>query len=359
MSDSKSQRIVLLNHLRCRSATRTKKYEAPRHPALHLLRDISSRASNTAWAIEFEGLAEDKNKFKSENDRLAAGSMLPALRLRRASIDEPTQSAAGYVSLLFEHLDPSRRSFQVVDLDSYQGREIEAKKREAGSISAHVVVQIPPAGAFDDGMYRCVIESASPITRSRIEWFLCRQVLRTAPEWTFPVTIQKKTKVVTENFNYTPKLELLADVSRKLGAGTTVGQSLSHLVFTKRSERQSVGAQVDIKDKDFLADVRLRVGASQGPPDERERLGWAAQLRQVYEQRGYKTKIYFRSAQGDVLGGPVQHHQIDSAQDLLLCPRDYIAKPDGYKPWSNDLDATTVKDMIALLKKDKLWERTK
>src|SRR5262249_5089724 len=161
----------------------------------------------------------------------------------------------------------------------------------------------------------CVIESASPITRSRIEWFLCRQVLRLTPEWQFTVTTEQKGKPATKSYLYTPKLELLADVSRRLGAGTTVGQTLSHLVFTKRSEKQSVAGKVDIKDRDFLADVRLRVGANQGPADEQERLLWATKLRQDFEERDYKTKVYFKSAQGDVLGGTVQHHQIDSAQD--------------------------------------------
>ncbi len=359
MSEVKPQRIVLLNHLRSRSATRAKGHDAPRLSGLSLLRDVADRAEKTKWGIEFEGLAEDKNKFKTEDDRVAAGAKYPALRLRRSSIIEPTKTEEGRVALLFEHLDPGRRSFQVVNLDNFHGREIEANKREAGSLSAHVVIRVPKAGAYDDGMYRCVIESASPITRSRIEWFLCRQVLRLVPEWKFTVTEQKKAKPITKNYHYTPKLELLADVSRALGAGTTAGQTLSHLIFAKRSEKQSVGAKTDIKDQDFLADVTLRVGASQGPADEKERLGWAATLRSAYEQRGYKTKIYFRSAQGDVLGGAVQHHQIDGAQDLLLCPRDFIDRPDDHKPWSNDLDGKTVADMTALLEKDKLWERTK
>ncbi|WP_147148386.1 hypothetical protein [Reyranella soli] len=320
---------------------------------------IAERAAKTKWAIEFEGLAEDKDKFKSEDARIAAGTTYPALRLRRSAINEPTKTQEGYITLLFEHLDPARRSFPVVNIDNFEGREIEAQKREAGSMSAHVVIQLPKHGAYDDGMYRCVIESASPITRSRIEWFLCRQVRRLVPEWTFQVTEQKKGKPITKTYHYTPKLELLADVSRHFGAGTTAGQKLSHLVFTKRSEKQNIGGKTAIKDKDFLADVTIRVGASQGPADEKERLDWAAQLRAIYDERGYKTKIYFKSARGDVLGGSVQHHQLDSAQDLLLCPRDFIDRPDNHKSWSNDVDDKTVADMIALLRKDKVWEHTK
>jgi hypothetical protein len=359
MGEISPQRIVLLNHLRSRSVTRAKGHGAPQHTGFSLLRDIADRAAKTKWGIEFEGLAEDKDKFKSEDDRLAAGSTYPALRLRRSLITEPTKSKEGYVALLFEHLDPARRSFQVVNIDNFEGREIEAKKREAGSLSAHVVIQIPKTDAYDDGMYRCVIESASTITRSRIEWFLCRQIRRLVPEWKFTVSEQKKGKPVTKTLHYTPKLELLADVSRKLGAGTTAGQKLSHLVFSKRSEKQTVGGKTAIKDKDFLADVTIRVGANQGPADEKERLGWAAQLRSAYDERGYTTKIYFKSAQGDVLGGSVRHHQLDSAQDLLLCPRDFIDRPDNHKPWSNDLDEKTVADMIALIEKDKIWEHTK
>ena len=73
MVEVKPQRIVLLNHLRSRSITRAKGYEAPRHTGLSLLRDIADRVQKTKWAIEFEGLVEDKNKFKSEDDRVAAG----------------------------------------------------------------------------------------------------------------------------------------------------------------------------------------------------------------------------------------------------------------------------------------------
>lgn len=358
MTDEKAQRIVLLNHLRSRSVTRAKE-QAPSHAGAELLTEIVARALETKWAIEFEGLAEDKDTFKSEDERIVAGLTLPALRLRTGSVQAPSKTKEGYFSLLFEHLDPSRRSFQVVNLDSFEGREIEARKREAGSTSAHVVIRVPKLGGYDDHMYRCVIESASPITRSRIEWFLCRQIRRLAPEWAFPVTYMKKDKPKTKTYQYTPKLELLADVSRKLGAGSTAGQKLSHLVFTVREEKQSVGQKTLIKHKDFLADVTHRISASQGPASEADRLTWAGQLQAYYESLGFKGRVYFRSAQGDLIGGSVQHHQLDGAQDLLLCPRDYIAKPDNHKPWSDGLDSQTVDDMIALIEKDKLWEHTK
>jgi hypothetical protein len=108
--------------------TRPKGHGAPQHPGFSLLRDIADRADKTKCGIEFEGLAEDKNKFKSEDDRLAAGSTYPALRLHRSLITEPTKSKEEYIALLFEHLDPARRSFQVVNIDNFEGLEIEVKR---------------------------------------------------------------------------------------------------------------------------------------------------------------------------------------------------------------------------------------
>lgn len=358
MVDTSEKRIVLLNHLRSRSTTRAKE-EAPIHAGAELLSDLLARALETKWAIEFEGLAEDKDTFKSEDARIAAGLELPALRLRTGEVRAPTKTQEGYFCLLFEHLDPSRRSLQVVNIDNHEGREIEARKREAGCVSAHVVIQVPKLNGYDERMYRCVLEPVSPITRSRIEWFLSRQVRRLAPEWTFPVTFMKKGKPASKSYHYTPKLELLADVSRKLGAGTMVGRKLSHLVFTKRETKQSVGQKTRVKDTDFLADVTHRVGANQGPPDEADRLTWAEELRAGYESIGWKARVYFRSAQGDLIGGSVQHRQLEGAQDLLLCPKEYIEKPANHKQWSEGLDNSTVNDMIALIEKDSLWEHTK
>lgn len=353
-SEQEQQRIVLLNHLRSRSVSRApSEYQPPSLSGLELVLGIIKRGKH---AIEFEDLVERDGW--TDDQRLAAGRLYRALRLRRTQFDPPSRKAPGYAVLLFELLEPDRRTFQVVDVDTFRGRELAAERSEAGSLSAHVVVRFPPEGGYDNGMYRCAIETASPITRSRIESFLNRQIRRLAPEWTFQVEIPLKRKVKTKTYQYVPKLELLADVARALPAASEGDRFLSHLIFTKRGEMQSIGTRSHVKERDFHADVTLRINAKEGPEDEAERVNWAAELRTWYEFRGYKAKIFFRNSVGGVLGGKM-HHQIEGAQDLLLCPKEFIPKPENFKPWCDRIDASTTADMKELLEKDELWEHTK
>lgn len=321
---------------------------------MELVRSIMKRGTH---AIEFEGLAEKDNW--SDDERLLAGRHYPALRLRRSSFQPPDEEVPGYAALLFEHLDPMRKTFQVVDVATFDGRELAAEKTEAGSLSAHVVIRFPEKGGYDDGMYRCAIESASPITRTRIESFLGRQIRRLVPEWTYQVDVEKKTRTVQKSYHFSPKLELLSDVSRLLTAGASSERHISYLKFTKRNERQSIGGKTEIKDQELFADVELTIKSTQLPEDNDERADLAAKLIAMYRDRGFKPKIYWRNASGGIIGGEITHHQIEGAHDLLLCPKEFIVVPAGHKPWTDKFDRGTVVQMKALLDKDELWERAK
>ena len=89
---------------------------------------------------------------------------------------------------------------------------------ERGALSAHVVVRLP-IEQYDDGSYRCAIEAVHSIPRRVIENFLCRQLRRqaAADELEFSVKqFGKKGKIVERNYRYYPRLELFADIGRKI-----------------------------------------------------------------------------------------------------------------------------------------------
>ena len=186
-----------------------------------------------------------------------------------------------YATLLFEFIDQSKRSFSVVDIQELVGREISGKASERGSRSAHMVVRLP-IKQYDDGSYRCAIEVAHSITRSDIENFLCRQLRRqaSADQASYTVTsTNKKGNPKERIYRYTPRLELFADIGRKIDFAISGGRELAHMTFTKRHERRSIGKQTEIMHKDVIADVQLRVSAKQGPEDPEERLSWLAKVR--------------------------------------------------------------------------------
>jgi hypothetical protein len=160
--------------------------------------------------------------------------------------------------MLFEFIDDSQKSFPFVDLETFAGREISGKALERGASCAHVVIRLPSDGDFDDGNSRCAFEMVSPTTRMAVERFLNRQIRRDG-EWEFSVTsVDKKSKrPMTKDYRYHGKFDLVADLSRKLAHGAADGKSLSQIVFTKRSERQSVGQQTEVRHEEVIADIEV------------------------------------------------------------------------------------------------------
>lgn len=356
MANDDQQRIVLLNHLVSRSTSRAPKPVTPPKMAALPFFQLLHKRWMAGYAIEFDRLPDTDDM--DELTRITKGRAHTALRLRRMTIEEPAKTQPGYVSMLFELLDQQRRSFPVVHLENFEGRELSADTNETGGLSAHVMVRLPVAGEFDVGVYRCVVESVAHITRSRVESFMTRQMKREA-EWTFKAEGKKGKKNVMKDYAYTPRMELHGDVARALSAGAAGNRILSHLLFTNRAEKRSIGEKVEVKEIDFVADVKVKVSAKQGPTDEAEKATWFSRVRSHFETLGYTTEVFFRSdANRSVVGGGL-HHQIEGAQDLLLCPKEYITQGADHKQWHDDFHAATLKEMKALLDRDELWERKK
>jgi hypothetical protein len=120
------------------------------------------------------------------------------------------------------------------------------------------------------------------------------------------------------SYQYRPTLELHAEVGRKLSLGT--GGELTHMLFTKKADRQSIGVETDVDHEDILADVEIRVSARQGPQDPEEKKHWFERIRGFYRGLGYESRVFYRHAKGRTLSGQVHAAEADAA-DLLRSTR--------------------------------------
>ncbi len=350
------QRFVLLNRLVSRSSTRARQeHHLPTHGAEELLRLVEARLQ-AGLAVEFLNCVDHRD----ETVRIANGQGHDFIRMRQIAFSEGER--ARYATLLIEHVDSRVRSFPVVHTVTYRGRELAGDDEERGASASHLVVRLPLSGAYDDGAYRCAIEAVpGGVTRGLIETSLCRQLRRhcTAEGWTFSATTyDRRKKPKTQEYKYHPKLELHADVGRKLGEIVAGGRTLTHMLFTKRSEKQSIGEPTSVKHQDFLADIEIKVSAKQAPADPEEKAGWLASIRQTYEERGFETKLYYRYAQGGLLAGSL-HHDVAGATDLLICPKEIIFLTEQPKRWRDTICPEISAQMMALVDRETLWERAR
>lgn len=349
------QRIVLLNRLVSRSVSQAPEdIDAPTHGLRELLGLIEQRR-RAGEEVEYLG-AEDSD---DEQDRRARGAGHNFIRLRAFKLVKNADGSED-AAMLLEHLNENDRAFPVVNRKTLGGREIAGEPEERGAASAHMVVRIPRADAADHGSYRCVIESQSPISRSMIESYLCKQLRRhvkAAGGWTFEVAESERGKKAKKKvYKYHPRLELFADFGRQ--QKVTGDRVLSHMVFTKRAEKQNLGRGADVVHQDVVADVKLRISAKQGPDEKGKLATWATGIRAWYENRGYKAKLYFRHPDGALLGGDM-HEAVAHAADLFMCSREPISLSSAPKRWRETIHAETVEKMQELLSKDALWERAK
>jgi len=359
MTNEGPQRFVLLNRLVSRSATRApEEHKPPMIPGAQLLEAIERRRSSGS-AIEFLGLVEtERDAEKGDKARIRSGKGHDFILLRQMKFEE--RSPWKFATLLLEFVDESRRSFSVVHTQNLTGREIAGADEERGSRSTHMVVRLP-IKQYDDGSYRCAIEVAHSIPRNAIEHFLCRQLRRQAAQdgLTFGVKLAgKKGKSVEREYRYNPKLELFADIGRKIDFALSGGRELAHMTFTKRSEKQSIGKPTTVAHQDLYADVELKVSAKQGPEGPAERIAWLSAVRSAYEMRGYETRMYYRHLNGGILSGQV-HHALAGATDLVMCQKELISLKREPKEWYPKIDNEINEQMITLLSTDDLWERTK
>lgn len=350
MAESDFQRIVLLNRLVSRSLSRApEEHKPPIHGALELLQLIDKRRAKK-WAIEYiNALDDDDEQVRAQN-----GVGHNFLRLRHCRFEE--KNGFRYAILLFEFIDQGVTSFPVVHTATFTGREIAGEDEERGATAAHFVIRMPGKDGYDDGSYRCALETVSPITRRDIESFLSRQIRRVGG-WTFSVDIPGKKKTTTKVYSYHPRFNLFADIGRRL-AGIGDDRILNYVLFTKRSEKQAVGKATAVIHKDVYADVDLRISARQGPQEPEEQGKWVDALRQAYKERGFESRLYYRHINGGTLSGEV-HQAVDGAADIMMCPKEIISLTKKPKRWTSTINSEVAESIITLLDNDDLWERDK
>jgi hypothetical protein len=314
--------------------------------------DALDRRRKGGFAIEFLGIRD--NGEWTEKQRMAAGKGYDFVALRDYQIEK--LNGRSFAKLLFEYVDQTQRAFPVVDTGTFKGRELSGEESERGATAAHVVVRLPAENEYDDGSYRCTVEAAHYLNRADIERFTCRQLRRAYAGQKFGVTVARKDKKpASKEYAYWPRLELFADVSRKINFATDGGKYLSHMVFTKRQERKSIGKPTSVKHEDVIADVEYKVLAKQGPGDPKLLTQWANSVRSFFETEGFESRLYYRSVGGGVLSGNV-HKAVAGASDLLMCPREVINLTAAPKSWQARLSKQVTDAMIELLEKDSLWE---
>jgi hypothetical protein len=158
------------------------------HGAFDLLEIIEKRRAAKV-AIEYLGALDDDDEKKRANNGMGHNW----LRLRHMRLEE--KGDYRYATMLFEFVDQGVWSFPVVHTTNFTGREIAGEEDERGATAAHVVMRMP-IKAYDDGTYRCAIESMPSIARKDVDGFLSRQIRRYADsvELAFEVDLPPKGK---------------------------------------------------------------------------------------------------------------------------------------------------------------------
>lgn len=346
------QRIVLLNWLLSRSVTRApQEYTPPTHGIDELL-DFLEHRWRSGIAYEYIGaLAEIE---EDQENSIPDGNVIRLRQIKRSQ-----DQFYHYATLLFEYIDDHAKSFPVVSKKTFTGREISGAVEERGAASAHLAIRWGKDRIADRGQYRCAIEAVSSITRRNIEFFLSKQLRRYAREekFTFSVNIQKKRKSIPRAYAYRPKVDLVADVGRTLAGPEMIGRELSQIVFLKRYSKESVAVAADVRHKEFIADLEVKVSGKQAPKDPAEQKTWLSSLKDHYNNLGYEAKIYYRHHRGALLSGAI-HEAVDGAADLLFCPREHISLPTPPRRWEDAINDTVATALIAVLNSDGLWVRT-
>lgn len=354
------ERFVLLNRLVSASRSRAPvEHKPPLVEGEELVTALKER-QEAKGAIEFFGKTDtEREADETDAERVARCAGLDFIWLRQIRISK--RGAYKYAALLLEFVDQSKTKFSVVDTDSLKGRDISGGKNERGGISAHVVIRLP-ISQHDDGTYRCAIEQAPSINRGVIETFICRQLRRWAHEneLTYEVhTPDKRTgKATVKEYRYTPRLELMADIGRSISFATASGRELAQMVFSKRSEKRSIGGKDHVVDEEVLADVEIRIAAKQGPSDAEERYKWLSKIRSSFEKSGYTTRLIYKQINGGTISGKV-HEALAGATDLVICPKELMTLKHEPRDWYAEFDEDVIDQMIAFLDKEGLWQRAK
>ena len=352
-----TRRVILLNWLVSRSVTKARDATPPTHSAHELVDVLRGRFMNH-FTIEFLGVAASKLKDETDEvQRIASNRGKSCIRLSDIRILE-TESFK-YVTMLFKYINAAAKGFSVENIIDFEGREVEGTDQERGVIAAHVSIRLPlNESQLDLGSYRCTLDAASPLTRSAIENFLCRQLRRHA-DWEFSVVSQggRRKRPITKTLKYTPRLELHTDVGQQMTAGVPAGGELSSMVFTKRSERQTLAPAAEVRHEDILANIEIKISARQAPVDPVERANWIEWIRQHYTSAGFESKLYYRHLNGEVVGGEV-HHAVEGAADIFICPKEYLDVSVPFKSYKSQVNEEIAQGMKNILDEDRLWMRS-
>lgn len=357
--DNKFTQLVLLNNLLLSSKSRAPEPHAPPLHELHELLQILENRAKGNIAVERPGLRDLDGESDKERNARALNRDLIRIREIRLAEDQEWR----YAYLLVDHVDAGTRSFPVLNVTTFQGRDLSANEDERGSSTAHVAIRYPNGNSYDNGTYRCTIEHVPKVSRTLIEYVISRQLKRHAQDnkWTFTASVTRKgaRSPKEKSYKYYPSLQLAANVGQKVG-GALQGRTLSHMIFVKKQEKQDIGKKSTIKSTELTlnVEVQVRVNAKQGPSDETQKRSWLETVKEFYQSRGFDTKIYYRSAAGSVLGGEI-HPDLASATDVVLCPRAEISLSASPKKWRESMNKEIVQQMKELLDKDELWERAK
>ncbi len=345
-------RTVLLNRVISKSRSRAPSdVSEPTHPAYELLKYIEDRV-NKSTCIEFDG---SPGGFDSDSTPLTANEERSWTRLKR--IEFATSETHHYAYILVERMDHRTRRFPVVNMATLEGRHVAGDDKERGGRTSHLVIRLPMNNAYDDGSYRCAIEYEPAIPRDDIEILLCRQLRRIATQsrWAFNIQYQnKKGKTETREYRYWPRLELHAELGNKLTSNIDPGQILQ-IVFSKRSQRLQTAGPTEIADREFTADLEVRVSAKQAPEEPQERRSWLLAVKEWWEGQGYTSKVYFRNIKGTTEKGAVSK-DMAAATDLLMSPKKEIVLAGEQEVWRDDFDRATLDAMRELVDSDELWQ---
>lgn len=188
------QRIFLLNRLMCKSASRApQEHKIPVPSGKELLQTIKALHDREV-CVEFFDHAAEPDDFNHQA-RISENKGKNFIRV--TAIDFQSDGAgASYCTLLLHFVDNTVRSFPVVDIAKFSGRELAGEDDERGAFAGYMMVRLPAADEYDDGTYRCVVESVTNITRQSVEYLLSRQLRRQAREEDLrhPVTLSGRTE---------------------------------------------------------------------------------------------------------------------------------------------------------------------
>lgn len=347
-------RTVLLNHLLSQSTSQAPdEHTPPTHGFEELFEYVKSR-TDKGVAIEFLTDADSDDLDDAGRIDLGKKNKLDFVRLKFAGL--MTHESRRYAVLLIHHVDQKNRSFPVVNLDTYEGREITAAENERGVSSAHVVVSLPVDNEVDDASYRCVVEFTPGITRRSVEFLINRQIRRAA-SWEFSVEQvgRRGTPVKPKIYKYKPKIRLASDIYQNLLTGDKIGL-FSSAVFTKRSTKENTAKEIDLLQEDIVADIQLRISGNQAPTDPTKRKSWLKELVNFYDGLGYKSKLYYRHLNGSKYRG-THSTEADGAADRLLCNTASYELTTERPKWDNTVHQPAVDELVKILRRDELWQR--